>query len=499
MVDPSVASFALLGCDPDGNIAWTSAGAERLCGRTPEALCGQPLVAAVDSLGPAERAALAAALTSRATKRIETATLVVDVVPLAADGGAGAGSCVVLRTRASSTTAAALAESEERYRRLVDACPAPIVVHVGGRIRFVNPAALALLGSSAAEDVIDRPVMEFVHPEYRPIVAERMQKILETGGPTMLLEQRIVRLDGRVIDVEIAGAAVCYEGELAIQLVGRDVTERRRIEAERRRHEEQLWDAHRRESLLRLAEGIAHSLRKLSRELLEAVDQSLLRRVAGGEPLDPVRVRGVGLRMAALTDQLLGFVGKRGGPPSAATNLSALVLELSQGLDTELGSAASLSYDLPVALPPVRVDGTQLRRVVHGLVRNAVDALGAAGGSVLIRTRRVDVDAELALRTHPPGVLRPGPHVALDVCDRGCGMDESTSARICEPFFSTKSPGRGLGLAEVTGLVGAQGGGVCVDSAPGRGTTVTLLFPALARPPRQDASPARVLRRRRKH
>ncbi|MCZ7619616.1 MAG: hypothetical protein M5U32_15440 [Myxococcota bacterium] len=78
-------------------------------------------------------------------------------------------------------------------------------------------------------------------------------------------------------------------------------------------------------------------------------------------------------------------------------------------------------------------------------------------------------------------------------------MDESTSARICEPFFSTKSPGRGLGLAEVTGLVGAQGGGVCVDSAPGRGTTVTLLFPALARPPRQDASPARVLRRRRKH
>jgi len=103
MADPSVASLALLGCDPDGNIAWTSAGAERLCGRTPEALCGQPLVAAVDSLEPAKRAALGAALTSQTTQRIETATLVVDVVPLAAGGGAGGrSSCMSAGGSASS-------------------------------------------------------------------------------------------------------------------------------------------------------------------------------------------------------------------------------------------------------------------------------------------------------------------------------------------------------------------------------------------------------------
>jgi signal transduction histidine kinase len=137
------------------------------------------------------------------------------------------------------------------------------------------------------------------------------------------------------------------------------------------------------------------------------------------------------------------------------------------------------------------------------LVRNALDALGPAGGRVLVRTRAVELDEAQLASLQPPGTLRPGRHVALEVSDDGCGMDEATSARVCDPFFSTKSPGRGLGLAEVTGLVGAQGGGLCVESAPGRGTTVRLLFPALPGRPAEDAStpPAaapRAVRRRRR-
>lgn len=498
MSDSPVEAFALLGCDARGRIAWTAGAVETLCARPPEALLGQPLALALGALDAETSTALAEALAGATPARFDAGALVIDVAPVAGDECETGVRCVVLRASTPGTAAAALIESEQRYRRLVESCPEPIVVHVGGRIRFVNPAALEMLGAATAEDVIDRPVMEFVHPEYRPIVAERMLKMLETGGPALLLEERIVRPDGSVIEVEIAGATVCYQGELAIQLVGRDVTERRRIEAERQRLEEQVREAHRRESLLRLAEGVAHPLRQLSHELLEAVDQSLVRGTGRGERIDPAPIRRVGLRMAALTDQLLGFVGKRSATSLVPVNLSALVLELSEGLDAELGTGASLSYDLPVELPPVRVDSIHLRRIVRGLVRNAVDALGAAGGAVLVRTRRVDVDARQIGRVQPPGALQPGPCVALEVRDHGCGMDEATSARVCEPFFSTKSPGRGLGLAEVTGLVGAQGGGLWVDSTPGRGTTVTLLFPALPEPKPREGSPARALRRRRR-
>jgi PAS domain S-box-containing protein len=397
----------------------------------------------------------------------------------------------------------ALAQSEERYRRLVEACPEPIVVHAGGRIRFVNPAALLLLGVETSDEILGRAVMDFVHPEYRTVVAERMRKMEETGSPAYLLEEKIVRPDGSVRDVEIAGAPVVFQGERAIQLVGRDVTARKEAEEERRRLEERVREARRRESLLRLAEGVAHQLSELSAALLDTVDASLARPGSPRRTEEVVPIRKVGLRMVQLTEQLLGFVGKD-RTESSAVNLSALVLELSDRLEGELGADVQLTYDLPVDLPDARVDSRLMRRIATGLVRNAADALGPGGGTICVRTRALEPDRELLARVQPPGVLRPGPCVALEVRDGGCGMDSATRALVLDPFFSTKSPGRGLGLAEGLGLVAAQGGALDVTSVPGHGTTVALLFPALLRepdPPRpvHEARPRRsaVTRKRR--
>jgi len=491
MSHPSDAPFALLGCDARGVVAW-AAGA--LPGG--DGLAGRPLADALPALDAEAAARLARALAGRAPFRLALGPWQLEAAPAAGDGAPAW--CVALRPAARD--AAALAESEERYRRLVEACPEPIVVHAGGAIRFVNPAGVALLGAASAEELVGRPVMDFVHPDYRAVVAERMRAMLETGGPVLLLEEKIVRLDGRVLEVEIAGAPVNFQGEPAIQLVGRDVSERRRAERERRRLEAQVLEARHREGMLRLAEGVAERLSRLSEELLDVVDESLAR--AARRP-DLVAVRQVGLRMAALTEQLLGYVGRRGGE-GARTNLSSLVLELSADLEAELDPAASLSFDLPVGLPAVRVDSVRMRRIVRRLVRNALDALGPAGGTVVVRTRAVDADEATLAALQPPAERRPGRYVALEVRDDGCGMDAATSAQVCDPFFTTKAPGRGLGLAEVLGLVGAQGGGLAVESAPGRGTTVRLLFPALApsrlrsdegAPPR--AAP-RALRRRRR-
>jgi PAS domain S-box-containing protein len=466
--------FGLLGCDARGVVTWSGGAVEALCGCAPGALVGRTLPDALGECDGAARERLADAFEARAPFRLVLGGCAIEGTPTAGKGAPAF--CLALRP---APAADAALESEERYRRLVDACPEPIVVHAGGAIRFVNPAGVAMLGAASAEELEGRPVMDFVHPDYRAVVAERMQKMLETGGPALLLEEKIVRPDGSVLEVEIAGAGVLYQGEPAIQLVGRDLTERRRIEAERRRLEDQVREARRREGMLRLAEGVAARLRQLSAELLDAVDESLAR--PGGR-LEPARVRQVGQRMAGLTEQLIGYVGRRCGR-AAATNLSSLVLELSEGLEAELDSVASLCFDLPVALPAARVDAVSMRRVVGGLVRNALDALGPRGGRVLVRTRAVDLDEAALAAVQPPGTLRPGRYVALEVRDDGCGMDAATTARVCDPFFSTKSPERGLGLAEAVGLVAAQGGGLAVESTRGRGTTVHLLFPALPTPP----------------
>src|SRR3954452_7313090 len=103
----------------------------------------------------------------------------------------------------------ALVESERRYRDFVDLSPDAILVHADGRFVFANAAAARLLGAGTPSDLIGKPFLEIVHPDYRRVVEQRV-RAEAAGIPAPLLEQRFVRLDGRVIDVEVAGIPIAY-------------------------------------------------------------------------------------------------------------------------------------------------------------------------------------------------------------------------------------------------------------------------------------------------
>ena len=123
--------------------------------------------------------------------------------------------------------------SEERYRRLVDISPEAIFMHADGKCVFSNPAGLQLLGASGPEQVIGRSIMDIVHPDYLGVVMERVRQQVEEGRRAPLLEEKFVRLDGTLVDVEVSGVPSEYQGKKAVQVVVRDITERERIEATR--------------------------------------------------------------------------------------------------------------------------------------------------------------------------------------------------------------------------------------------------------------------------
>src|SRR4051812_2069467 len=123
----------------------------------------------------------------------------------------------------------ALIESERRYRDLVDLSPDAILVHADGRFVFANEAAARLLRAGAPSDLIGKPYLEIVHPDYRRVVEQRV-RAEEAGTPAPLLEQRFVRLDGRVMDVEVAGIPILYGTKRGGQIVVRDITDRKRAE-----------------------------------------------------------------------------------------------------------------------------------------------------------------------------------------------------------------------------------------------------------------------------
>jgi PAS domain S-box-containing protein len=132
----------------------------------------------------------------------------------------------------------ALRESEERYRRLVEISPDGIVVHSEGKAVFVNAVGLELVGAESLDQVIGRPVMDFVHPGYREIAAKRIQQALQAGELPPPIHEKFIRLDGTFLDVEVTGTPFVYQDRPAMLLVVRDITERIRSEEALRESEE---------------------------------------------------------------------------------------------------------------------------------------------------------------------------------------------------------------------------------------------------------------------
>ena len=129
-------------------------------------------------------------------------------------------------------------ESEELYRSLVELSPDTVAVQSKGKIVFVNSAGARLVGAAHVEQLLGMPVADFLHPDYRETVAERLRKAAEEGTSRPLIEQKFIRLDGTEVDVEVAAMPLTYQGKPAMQLVARDITERKQAEEALRRSEE---------------------------------------------------------------------------------------------------------------------------------------------------------------------------------------------------------------------------------------------------------------------
>jgi signal transduction histidine kinase len=240
--------------------------------------------------------------------------------------------------------------------------------------------------------------------------------------------------------------------------------------------DEQLRHAQKMEAIGRLAGGVAHDFNNLLTAIVGFTDL-IAERVGPGDPtaLDAREIRKAADRATALTRQLLAFSRKQFLDPTVL-DLNETVLGLNHMLPRVIGEHIRTTTQLASDLRPVWADPSQLDQMLVNLVLNARDAM-PGGGQLTIETGNVDFDEDRLLAEGL--ALPPGRYVMLAVADTGIGMDAATKARAFEPFFTTKPKGKGtgLGLATVYGIVDQSGGGIALDTAPGRGTAVRVYLP----------------------
>jgi two-component system cell cycle sensor histidine kinase/response regulator CckA len=317
--------------------------------------------------------------------------------------------------------------------------------------------------------------LNFFTPEWQPVVAEALERAIEDGVPYDL-ECEITTTQGNRRWVK-ALAKVHRENGCTTSLSGsfQDITERKKAEQARAALEGQLRQAQKLESIGRLAGGIAHDFNNMLAVILGNVDLALGRVDPAGEVrYDLEEIRVAARRSADLTQQLLAFARKQLISPKVV-DLNASISGLFTLLRRLIGEHIRLTWTPGPNLWSVRVDQAQFDQVLVNLCANARDSIADIGTITLeTRNRVVDEGANAESPWCPPGA-----YVEISVRDDGCGMDEETRSNAFEPFFTTKGVGKGtgLGLAMVYGVTQQNHGFVSINSAPGAGTTVTILLP----------------------
>jgi two-component system cell cycle sensor histidine kinase/response regulator CckA len=350
----------------------------------------------------------------------------------------------------------------ETLQAIFDHIPAMVAVtSSAGQLVFANAEWTRVIGWTL-DEVRDADFLARLYPD----VDERTRAIgfirEATGSPS---EFAMCTRDGRTLRTTWACVALSDGSILGL---GQDVTERCHLEA-------QLRHAQKMEAVGRLAGGVAHDFNNLL-TVIQSNAYFLLEDIESGDVRrqDVLQIRDAGDRAAALTRQLLAYSRQQLLQPRVV-DLNRKVENVVGMLRRVIGEDIILRSDLAPTVWPVFADPGQLEQVLMNLAVNARDAM-PAGGTLTLRTTAAIIDAAVA-RSHPG--LTPGQYVSLEVEDTGLGIPPDVLPHIFEPFYTTKSAGKGtgLGLATVYGIVKQSEGYIYVESTPGKGSRFTMLLP----------------------
>lgn len=388
-------------------------------------------------------------------------------------------------------TEASLRQSEEFNHGIIANSQDCIkVLDLQGNLLFMSAGGVRKLGLTDVRPLLNTSFVEFFAVADQPRIADALAVARRGGTGHFQAFCSATQAELRFWDVVITPIWDGQQQPKRLLCISRDITESRQAAEDRLELERRTLQAQKLESLGVLANGVAHDFNNLLMGLMGNLQCAL-----GALPAESVARQDIdralhGARRAAeLTRQMLAYAG-RSRCVLHSVELGALLTRLAPALQTTMPNRAELEVCIAPDLPAIQADPDQLRQVVVNLVSNAVEALGDQPGRITVTAGAQEYGQAELQQSRLAEKAPPGRYIWLEVADTGCGMDAATQERLFDPFFTTKFIGRGLGMSVVLGVVRGHGGALMLDSAPGRGSRVRVLFPLLAPPDTLDvASP----------
>ena len=401
-----------------------------------------------------------------------------------------------------SARAVELGHLETRQRALIDGVPDALAVFdCRGRLASVTKQPVGVpplpgfaVGEAPSAAVYgDMGVVAFtsaVSRVFEDAIAQNIRlKVQRPAGvprsvPTRHFEVRVSRMD-----------------EFFALAIIRDVTQEVAEHKLRLAAEQRMLDSSKRESLTLLAAGIAHDVNNVLSVILSTAEAALMDAARDEVKAEMDVIRDAVKRGSAMTKELMTYAGEtRIQLVRASPGL--IVKDVQMLAERVIGRNVSLEYVLDPAAPDVDVDASQFWKVLFNIVKNAGEALGSRPGRITLSTETYEMTREAADGFISERPLEPGRGVMFRIADDGPGIRPDLLPRLFDPYFSSKSLGRGLGLATVRTIVESHGGGIKVTSALDQGTTFHIWLPesrmpadpaAETRPQEKGELPAEVL------
>jgi len=375
-----------------------------------------------------------------------------------------------------------LKEREQRLNFLLTSTPAVVYTSKSSGdfgATFVSENVQTLLGHQPARFIEDSAFWaNNIHPDDVDQVLAGIGDIFDKDFK--IHEYRFRHQDGSYRWMHDEVRVLRDENGMPTELIGFwvDISQRKKVEEEKSQIEAKFQQTQRLESLGVLAGGIAHDFNNLLNIIMGhcyIIDENLDAGI--DDKIHVQQIENAAERAADICRQMMAYAGSN-CIKQARINLWLMVDETVKMLQLVNNKQITVKLDLKFDVPEIIGDSAQVQQVVMNLIINAAEAIGDRKGTVTIALNRETFPAEHHDSQLIGDAVLNGDYACLTVSDDGCGMDEGTKQRIFEPFYTTKSTGRGLGLSAVLGIIRSHEGALRLSSTPGTGTTFSVFFPA---------------------